>query len=140
MSNQIAPRLDNLGWIQGFCTDYSPLALSLAKLFIYFGLVLGIVMAAVEAYELYRKARAIRPLAGVEPDPAVRTPAPAVGEVIKGLVSALTGAKAWLALVVVGVVLYWLAGNSAPEYCTRPQPEQSRTPGGAASAAQPNGR
>jgi hypothetical protein len=84
-------------------------------------------MAAAEAYKLYREARAIR----VEPvgdGPVVRVAAgPAAGEIIKSLVGLLTGVKAWLALVIIGVVLLWLAGNGVPDFCAPPQPAQPNT-------------
>lgn len=116
--------MTNTSWIFAFCNSYAPLALSLAKLFIYFGLVMGVIMAAAEAYKLYREALAIK-AADPAAAGAIRAANPAVAEVIKGLAGVLTGAKAWLALVILGVVLFWLAGNATPNFCT---PEQPRTP------------
>ena len=122
---------NNTAWIAQFCNGYAPLMVSLAKLFIYVGLVAGVIMAAAEVYKLYREARAIRP--PVDGDQSKETlGTPAAGEVIKNLVGLLTGAKAWLALVILGVLLLWLAGNSIPEIC-KPQcagqcPPPVRTP------------
>ena len=112
--------MNNTNWIADFCNSYAPKALSLAELFIYLGLVMGVIMAAAEAYKLYREARAVKP-AGAVLAAVARAQNPAIGEVMKGLVGVLTGAKAWLALVIVGVVLFWLAGNAAPIFCTPPE-------------------
>ena len=129
----------NTSWIIEFCNDYAPLALFLAQLFIYLGLVMGLIMAAAEAYKVYREAKAIR-----SADDAVTTAraiaaGPAAGEIIKALVGLLTGAKAWLALVILGIVLLWLAGSGAPDYCRPPEPtrppsaqqQQQQPPSGA---------
>jgi hypothetical protein len=109
-------------WMSGFCSSYAPLALSLAKLFIYVGLVMGVMMAAAEAYKEFREAKAAGANGGVR-----NVVNPAVGDVIKALVGLLTGAKAWLALVILGVVLLWLAGQVTPSYCV-PTPAGAATP------------
>lgn len=114
--------MTNTSWVVSFCNSYAPLALWLAELFICFGLAMGIVMAAAEAYKLYRDARAIVPPdARAAAAPAAATPA--IGEVIKSLVGLLTGAKAWLAIVILGVIPLWLAGTTAPAYCTTAAPQ-----------------
>lgn len=117
--------MNNTAWIAGFCNDYAPLALALAKLFIYLGLVMGVAMAAAEVYKLYREARAIgpAPLDGAELAPANA----AVGDIVKNLVGLLTGAKAWLALVILGILLYWLAGNATPDTCEPPKAPGSQS-------------
>lgn len=114
--------MTNTTWILEFCNDYAPLVLSLAKLFIYIGLVLGVIMAVAEAYKVYREAKAIQSATDAA---AVRSLAagPAAGEIVKALVGLLTGAKAWLALAILGIVLLWLAGSGVPDYCTPPRPQ-----------------
>jgi hypothetical protein len=119
--------MSNTTWILGFCNAYAPLALSLAKLFVYAGLTMGVILAAAEAYKLYREARAITP-AGASPRADAVAANPAVSEIIKGLVGLLTGAKAWLALVILGILLLWLAGNAAPHFCTPPPPPEPQSP------------
>jgi hypothetical protein len=113
--------MTNTTWVLNFCNDYATKALWLAELFIYLGLVMGVLMAAAEVYKLYREALAVKP-AGAALSGMARAANPAIGEVIKGLVGVLTGAKAWLALVIVGLILLWLAGNMAPAFCTPPEP------------------
>jgi hypothetical protein len=122
--------MTNTTWIVGFCNGYASKALWLAELFIYLGLVMGLIMAAAEAYKLFREAAAVKS-AGAPAAAAESTSA--VGEVIKSLAGILTNAKAWLALVIVGVILLWLAGNSVPSFCTSEQGTGTR--GGTAAAA-----
>lgn len=120
--------MTNTTWIAQFCNDYGPLMVWLAKLFIYVGLIAGAFMAAAEVYKLYREARAIKP-PGDADDARVAAAAAPVGEIIKSLVGLLTGAKAWLALTILGVLLLWLAGNAIPEICTPPAAPNAVRPG-----------
>ena len=100
-------------WMKDFCASYGPDMIAMAKLFLYAGLVMGIVFAAAQAYKLYREAEAMKAPRGEKGD----VPAPGAGENVKALVAVLSAASAWLALAIVGIILLWLAGTAVPTFC-----------------------
>ncbi|HEX8193585.1 MAG TPA: hypothetical protein VF552_11875 [Allosphingosinicella sp.] len=116
--------MNNTTWIVGFCNDYARKALGFAELFIYLGLLMGVAIALFEAYKTYREAKAVAASGGADAVRANMAPAAAVSEVLKALIAIVTAAKAWLAMVIIGIVLFWLAGNATPVFCTKEEPRR----------------
>jgi hypothetical protein len=113
-------------WLTDFCADYAPTMLSLAQLFIWTGLLFALVSAMAEALLTIRQSKGGITPAGEPPSgPAVILAA------LKDLLLALAGVKAWLALVILGVLLLWMAGNAVPNFCatTAATPSSKQVPG-----------
>jgi hypothetical protein len=100
-------------WTLPFCEAYGPSILTLAKTFLWAGLLFALVAAVAEAVAAF-KAGGQSQLTTRDAAPGV----PAIVDALKGLLEALKGANVWLALVVLGLLLMWMAGNAVPTFCT----------------------
>jgi hypothetical protein len=111
--------------LAGYCGAYSYLVLGAAALFLVGGFVFVVIAAkyeaakakaeAEEAEAKARKAAAEAAQAEGKPKPETFVVSAAVAAA-KGFAEALGNAKAWLAMVIIGLLLLWLAG-SAPHMC-----------------------
>jgi len=101
-------------WVADFCAAYGPTILSLAKLFIWGGLIFALIAALAEATASFKAS-------GQSSARAEAAGLPAIVEALKGLLQALAGAKVWLAMTIVGVLLLWMAGHSVPAVCVPTQ-------------------
>lgn len=108
-------------WIVSICRDFAPNALELAECFLYAGLVLGIITAIAEAAAAFQ----VSSRSGLRDERVTPTGLQAVVAALTSLLTALKDAKAWLALVITGLLLLWIAA-SAPDLCLpdeyRPRP------------------
>ena len=105
------------GWVAGFCKDYGDATLLAGQIFLYVGLALAVAVAAIEVYVAFKTAS--RPTGGGAGQPErarALTSFPAVIEALKSLLTALSSAKIWLALTILGVLLLWMAAT-APRLC-----------------------
>ena len=102
-------------WVADFCKDYGEAMLFAGQLFLYVGLALAVAVAAIEIYVAFKSAHA-------QPEPeepstkAVALSLPAVIEALKSLLTALSSARIWLALTILGLLLLWMAAT-APRLC-----------------------
>lgn len=115
-----------LAGLVGYCDTYSYTILAAAAAF----LLVGLVFVAVAAVHEARKTAAEARKAEAEADKAEAEAAaardgretpmtvtlPAVVTAVKGLAAALGDAKAWVAMILIGLLLSWMAGN-APYLC-----------------------
>ena len=112
----ITPELPN--WIVAVCNKAGTNGLQLAEIFLYVGLGFGIATAVAEAVVALRGVAVRSPAA----ERAALTGLQAVIAALTGLLQALKDAKAWLALIAVGLVLLFIAA-STPDLCV---PEEYR--------------
>lgn len=119
-------------WMETICEKAGPRVLELAEWFLYAGLAFGIATAIAEALAAFRGRTADTPAA----DRAGLTGVQAIIAALTSLLQALRDARAWLALVIFGLVLL-VIGASAPDLCVpeeyRPkvqQQQQQQTRGG----------
>lgn len=141
-STLITPQLPE--WMVTVCKRAGPDVLELAEWFLYAGLAFGIATAIAEAITALRGAARPAPAA----DRSALSGVQAIIAALTSLLQALKDARAWLALVVVGLLLL-VIGASAPDLCVpeeyRPKVQQqtrggnSGTGSGQASG-QPAGR
>lgn len=104
-------------WVATFCKDYGEAMLLAGQVFLYVGLVLGIAVAAIEVYVALKAAN--RPAAGggdTQGKARSLTSLPQVIEALKSLLTALSSARIWLALTILGLLLLWMAAT-APRLC-----------------------
>lgn len=115
-----------LAGLIGYCDTYSYTILAAAVAF----LLVGLAFVAVAAVHEARKSAAEARKAEAEADKAEAQAAiaregretpmtvtlPAVVTAVKGLAAALGDAKAWVAMILIGLLLSWMAGN-APNLC-----------------------
>lgn len=104
-------------WVAGFCHDYGAAMLFAGQVFLYAALGLAIAIAAIEIYVAFKSATR-PPAAKGDGNKNLRavTPFPAVIEALKSLLTALSSAKIWLALAILGLLLLWMAAT-APRLC-----------------------
>ncbi|HZF93266.1 MAG TPA: hypothetical protein VEZ20_00180 [Allosphingosinicella sp.] len=150
---------DGMEALLGYCTTYSYTILVAALLFLAGGLVFVLVAASSEAAKAAADARKAAAEAELAEERAKAAKAGTfnAGEIrsivpteavtaLKGLAEALGNAKAWLAMVLIGLLLLWMAGT-APRICAgdkadagEQKKDQPPTPGaGSATAANGNG-
>jgi len=94
------------------CKDYFDFLFSAGYWAIIGGILLGFALAIVSLILALRKNPQLTTAAGATP----ATPL-AILEAIRGFLQALSAAPTWLALVGVGVLLLWMAGNNVAERC-----------------------
>ena len=105
-------------WARDFCKDYTLFLFSAGKWTIIAGIVLGAALALATILLLLRK-----PAGATEELPGAAAVGPgAILEAAKAFLQALSSAPPWLALFGAGILLLWLAGNTAPEACKAPPP------------------
>lgn len=112
---------DAVAGLIGYCETYSYSILVAAAAFLLTGLVFVAVAAVHEARKSAaeaRKAEAEAAIAEAARDgkETAEIPLPAVVTAVKGLAAALGDAKAWVAMILIGLLLAWMAGN-APNLC-----------------------
>jgi hypothetical protein len=117
---------DAIAGLIGYCDTYSYSILVAAAAFLLLGLVFVAVAAVHEARKSAaeaRKAEAEAAKAEAEAkaaqggqEIATTIALPAVVTAVKGLAAALGDAKAWVAMILIGLLLSWMAGN-APNLC-----------------------
>lgn len=121
---QTAPQIP--AWLVQSCEKLSPKALQLAECFLYAGLAFGIITAIAEAAAAFR----VDTSNGPRGNKVTPTGLQAVVAALTSLLTALKDAKAWLALVITGLLLLWIAA-SAPDLCLPDEyrPRQPEAPG-----------
>jgi hypothetical protein len=101
-------------WVADFCRDYGEAMLFAGQVFLYVGLLLAVAVAAIEIYVAFKSAK---DSPGQQDKMAQGlTPLPSIIEALKSLLTALSSAKIWLALTIVGLLLLWMAAT-APRLC-----------------------
>lgn len=128
MSNNVVDALNtsegNLAeagaWLIDYCGVYSNVVLAGAALFLVGGFVFVVIAARHEAEKAKAEADKAKAEARIAEEKAKGSqeffPITVAVAAAKGFAEALGTAKAWLAMVIIGLVLLWLAGN-APLMC-----------------------
>lgn len=105
-----------------WCSDYSELALDLARWFLIIALVVAVVETLIALWAKFESARnsdaAARRVttAAANADPAAWAK---LLEALKGVLETLKGLPAWIAIFLAGLALLWIAAKR-PETCPQP--------------------
>ncbi|HET9638677.1 MAG TPA: hypothetical protein VFP12_05685 [Allosphingosinicella sp.] len=104
--------------VAAWCANYAGFTLTLAKAF----LVLALLVALVEtALALWTKLQAVRKAPAVAERSLAESAVDPVKllDALKGVLEALKGLPAWIAIFLAGLALLWIAGQE-PKACTPP--------------------
>jgi hypothetical protein len=122
----------NSRWIIEFCQEYAPTLFSVGKWTILAGVALGIALAAAAVIASLRA-----PTAANQGVRNVAAPPTAVLDALRAFIQAIASAPTWLALFGGGLLLLWMSGNTAPDFCRPPLPPEPKSTQPAAAPPTP---
>ncbi|MDB5691460.1 MAG: hypothetical protein JWO81_523 [Alphaproteobacteria bacterium] len=104
--------------VNSFCHDYVYFLFHAGRAAVIATIVLGILLAAAAVVLAVRKPPVV---ANANLATAIANPTPVIDS-IRAFIQAIASAPTWLALFGGGLLLLWMAGYAAPDYCKAPPP------------------
>ena len=103
-----------------FCQDYLARAAEVAswgKYFLIAALVSALALAAIEAWKRFKAPPPVAGEGAIKSLTATALPVKDLADALRELVTTLATAPVWLALMAVGVFVFWVPGNAIPAKC-----------------------